>query len=109
VLWSLGYRYSFWHLVNAAREVQERTEMVLEQLNLAGRRHVPAGVLAYAEQRALEIGHRRRRRRDPARRAHRRHEPQRDRYVMGHGRIVFEDTPDDLRRNEAVRREWLEV
>ncbi len=52
---SLGYRYSFWHLVNAAHEVQERTEMVLEQLNLAARRHVPAGVLAYAEQRALEI------------------------------------------------------
>ena len=56
VLWSLGYRYSFWHLVNAAREVQARTEMVLEQLNLVARRHVPAGVLAYAEQRALEIG-----------------------------------------------------
>ena len=56
VLWSLGYRYSFWHLVNAAREVEERTEMVLEQLNLTARRHVPAGVLAYAEQRALEIG-----------------------------------------------------
>ncbi|HSL52221.1 MAG TPA: ABC transporter ATP-binding protein [Candidatus Deferrimicrobiaceae bacterium] len=30
-------------------------------------------------------------------------------YVMGHGRVVFEGTPDDLRRNEAVRREWLEV
>ncbi|MBI1728111.1 MAG: ABC transporter ATP-binding protein [Candidatus Rokubacteria bacterium] len=30
-------------------------------------------------------------------------------YVMGHGRIVFEGTPEDLRRNEAVRREWLEV
>jgi branched-chain amino acid transport system ATP-binding protein len=56
VLWALGYRYSFWHLVNAAREVQERTETVLEQLNLTARRHVPAGVLAYAEQRALEIG-----------------------------------------------------
>jgi branched-chain amino acid transport system ATP-binding protein len=56
VLWSLGYRYSFWHLVNAAREVRERTETVLEQLNLTGRRNVPAGVLAYAEQRALEIG-----------------------------------------------------
>jgi branched-chain amino acid transport system ATP-binding protein len=56
VLWSLGYRYSFWHRVNAARLVQERTEMVLEQLNLTPRRHVPAGVLAYAEQRALEIG-----------------------------------------------------
>jgi branched-chain amino acid transport system ATP-binding protein len=56
VLWSLGYRYSFWHRVNAARDAHERTEQVLEQLHLADRRHVPAGVLAYAEQRALEIG-----------------------------------------------------
>jgi branched-chain amino acid transport system ATP-binding protein len=30
-------------------------------------------------------------------------------YVMGHGRIVFEGTPADLRGNEAVRKEWLEV
>jgi branched-chain amino acid transport system ATP-binding protein len=30
-------------------------------------------------------------------------------YVMGHGRIVFEGTPDGLRANEAVRKEWLEV
>jgi branched-chain amino acid transport system ATP-binding protein len=30
-------------------------------------------------------------------------------YVMGHGRVVFEGTPDDLRGNEAVRKEWLEV
>ena len=30
-------------------------------------------------------------------------------YVMGHGRIVFEGSPDDLRRNDSVRREWLEV
>jgi branched-chain amino acid transport system ATP-binding protein len=30
-------------------------------------------------------------------------------YVMGHGQIVFEGTPDDLRANESVRREWLEV
>jgi branched-chain amino acid transport system ATP-binding protein len=30
-------------------------------------------------------------------------------YVMGHGQIVFEGTPDDLRENEAVRKEWLEV
>ena len=30
-------------------------------------------------------------------------------YVMGHGRIVFEGTPDDLRANEQVRKEWLEV
>ena len=30
-------------------------------------------------------------------------------YVMGHGRVVFEGTPEDLRRQDAVRREWLEV
>ncbi len=30
-------------------------------------------------------------------------------YVMGHGRIVFEGTPDDLRSDAAVRKEWLEV
>ncbi|GAB5471355.1 MAG: ABC transporter ATP-binding protein [Rhodospirillales bacterium] len=30
-------------------------------------------------------------------------------YVMGHGRIVFEGSPQDLRENEAVRAEWLEV
>jgi branched-chain amino acid transport system ATP-binding protein len=30
-------------------------------------------------------------------------------YVMGHGRVVFEGTPQDLRSHEAVRREWLEV
>jgi branched-chain amino acid transport system ATP-binding protein len=30
-------------------------------------------------------------------------------YVMGHGRIVFEGTPAELKSNEAVRKEWLEV
>jgi branched-chain amino acid transport system ATP-binding protein len=30
-------------------------------------------------------------------------------YVMGHGAIVFEGSPADLRTNAAVRREWLEV
>jgi branched-chain amino acid transport system ATP-binding protein len=30
-------------------------------------------------------------------------------YVMGHGQIVFEGSPDDLRANEAIRKEWLEV
>lgn len=56
VLWSLGYRYSFWHFVNGLRDVQERTEQGLEQLHLTGRRDTPAGLLSYAEQRALEIG-----------------------------------------------------
>jgi len=30
-------------------------------------------------------------------------------YVMGHGRIVFEGTPAELRQNVAVSKEWLEV
>ena len=30
-------------------------------------------------------------------------------YVMGHGRIVFEGTPAELKANDAVRQEWLEV
>jgi len=30
-------------------------------------------------------------------------------YVMGHGSIVFEGTPADLRANAAIRKEWLEV
>jgi len=30
-------------------------------------------------------------------------------YVMGHGRIVFHGTPGELRANDGVRKEWLEV
>ncbi|MGO4330014.1 ABC transporter ATP-binding protein [Cupriavidus sp. 2TAF22] len=30
-------------------------------------------------------------------------------YVMGHGHIVFEGTPLDLKANAAIRKEWLEV
>ena len=56
VLWSLGYRYSFWHRVGALKSVRARTEQIVEQIGLAGRRQRLAGVLSYAEQRALEIG-----------------------------------------------------
>jgi branched-chain amino acid transport system ATP-binding protein len=30
-------------------------------------------------------------------------------YVMGHGRIVFEGTPAELKANQSVREQWLEV
>ena len=30
-------------------------------------------------------------------------------YVMGHGQIVFEGTPEDLEKREDIRKEWLEV
>jgi branched-chain amino acid transport system ATP-binding protein len=29
--------------------------------------------------------------------------------VMGHGSIVFNGTPQALREDEAIRKEWLEV
>jgi len=56
VLWSLGYRYSFWHRVGGLREVKSRADEILEKIGLSRRRDVLAGVLSYAEQRALEIG-----------------------------------------------------
>ena len=30
-------------------------------------------------------------------------------YVMGHGHMVFEGTPEDLKANNLIRQEWLEV
>ena len=56
LLWSKGYKYSFWNIVSRSQDLTEGADAVLEQINLAGRRNLPAGVLSYAEQRALEIG-----------------------------------------------------
>jgi branched-chain amino acid transport system ATP-binding protein len=56
VLWSLGYRYSFWRFLADARDATERAEQVLEMIKLHKRRDVQAMNLTYAEQRALEIG-----------------------------------------------------
>jgi branched-chain amino acid transport system ATP-binding protein len=56
LLWPLGYRYSFWHRVGALTQVRERADEIVEKIGLAARRARPAGVLSYAEQRALEIG-----------------------------------------------------
>ncbi len=56
LLWSMGYRYSFWRGIDGLADVRWRTEEILAQINLAERRDIQAGVLTYAEQRALEIG-----------------------------------------------------
>ncbi len=56
VLWSKGYKYSFWHRVSKLNEVRQRAEEILESINLSHRRDTLAGLLSYAEQRALEIG-----------------------------------------------------
>jgi branched-chain amino acid transport system ATP-binding protein len=56
VLWSLGHRYDWRRRVDGLADVRERSERTLEQIRLTTRRDAPAGVLTYAEQRALEIG-----------------------------------------------------
>jgi len=56
VLWQMGHRYAFWYGVSKLKAVTERCEQVMEQINLIQRKDTPAGVLTYAEQRALEIG-----------------------------------------------------
>jgi branched-chain amino acid transport system ATP-binding protein len=56
VLWSLGYKYSFWQRLNGLKDAHERAEAVLRQIGLHRRRDVLANLLTYAEQRALEIG-----------------------------------------------------
>ena len=56
LLWSMGYRYSFWTPLWTQRGLIERTERMLEDLNLTRRRDTAAGLLSYADQRALEIG-----------------------------------------------------
>ncbi len=56
LLWSLGYKYSFWNMVSRSRALNEGADAILDQINLLARRDLPAGTLSYAEQRALEIG-----------------------------------------------------
>ena len=56
LLWSMGYGYSFWSPLWLQRDLNERTDRMLEELNLAARRDTAAGLLSYADQRALEIG-----------------------------------------------------
>ncbi len=56
LLWSTGYRYSFWSPLWRQKGLNERAEHLLEDLNLTSRRDIQAGLLSYAEQRALEIG-----------------------------------------------------
>ncbi len=54
-LWAAGQRYAFWRDADKAREVATRTDRILADFDLADRRDAPAGILTYAEQRALEI------------------------------------------------------
>ena len=56
VLWSLGYKYSFWKFLAGLDDANERAEELMEMIRLDKKRDVLAVNLTYAEQRALEIG-----------------------------------------------------
>jgi branched-chain amino acid transport system ATP-binding protein len=56
VLWSLGYRYSFWKFLADLKDANERTEELMEMVKLDKKHDTLAMNLTYAEQRALEIG-----------------------------------------------------
>jgi branched-chain amino acid transport system ATP-binding protein len=55
-LYPLGYKYSFWHRLDALEDAAERAEDIVRRIGLHARRDAQAGLLTYAEQRALEIG-----------------------------------------------------
>ncbi|MEP6740546.1 MAG: ABC transporter ATP-binding protein [Caldimonas sp.] len=56
VLWSMGYRYAFWKFLADLRDANERAEELMRMIRLDRKRDTLAMNLAYAEQRALEIG-----------------------------------------------------
>ena len=55
-LWALEHRYVFWRFIGGMKDVEARTEEILDLIGLSAVRETPAGLLSYADQRALEIG-----------------------------------------------------
>ena len=45
LLWSRGYKYSFWQMVSKQRKLNEDAERILERIHLQSRRNVLAGFL----------------------------------------------------------------
>jgi branched-chain amino acid transport system ATP-binding protein len=56
VLWSLGYRYSFWKFLLDLDDANEAAEELMDRIRLDKKRDTLAMNLTYAEQRALEVG-----------------------------------------------------
>ena len=56
VLWSLGYKYSFWRFLAGLHDANQRAEELMRMIRLDTKSEVLAMNLTYAEQRALEIG-----------------------------------------------------
>ncbi len=56
VLWSLGYKYTFFKFLSGLTDANDRAEQLMEMIRLEKKRDTLAVNLTYAEQRALEIG-----------------------------------------------------
>jgi branched-chain amino acid transport system ATP-binding protein len=56
LLYHSGCKYAFWRFVDRRKDVTERTNEVLQSLDLYNKRDIPVMLLPYADQRALEIG-----------------------------------------------------
>ena len=56
LLWKMGYGYSFWNLLGCQHDLNTAAHGILDQIGLLQRADYPAGELAYAQQRALELG-----------------------------------------------------
>ena len=56
VLWSLGYKYTFFKFLANLDDANDRAEELMEMIKLDKKRDVLGMNLTYAEQRALEIG-----------------------------------------------------
>ncbi len=56
VLWSLGYKYTFFRFLASLDDANARARDLLKMINLEKKQDVLAMNLTYAEQRALEIG-----------------------------------------------------
>ncbi|OYT93937.1 MAG: ABC transporter ATP-binding protein [Burkholderiales bacterium PBB3] len=56
VLWSLGYKYTFFKFLSGLDDANARAQELMEMIHLDKKRDVLAVNLTYAEQRALEIG-----------------------------------------------------
>jgi branched-chain amino acid transport system ATP-binding protein len=52
----MDFKYSIIKLVNKDVALNKKTKSILEEINLEHCAHIPAGLLSYADQRALEIG-----------------------------------------------------
>ncbi len=56
LFWAGGHGFAFWRRLSGMKSLLERADQVLQDIGLGTRGAVPAGMLSYAEQRALEIG-----------------------------------------------------